>query len=210
MSQKIIVPVCVGFAVVASCAAGAFFLAKSPKGQSPQIAGAPARVLIDGVTGTQIDKSQAGLIIGSPDRAAEAGMSTILPPQTGVQTNSGVQDPRLVAALPQAPTNAQVSSGPAALTQAVGAAAVAPAPIPRRDGVTVPPMPQTHQPSVQAALPPAPPPPQAVPPISEPKAPQSVEAVVVTGQRPQQMARTDIDAIGRGNSLTIQLPKRRK
>lgn len=210
MSQKILVPVCVGLAVVVSCVAGALFLAKSPKSQSPQIAVAPAHAPVGDATSTQIDKAQAGLVNSSPDRAAEAGMNTILLPQNGVQANSGVQDPKLAAALPQAPTNAQVSSSPAALTQAAGAAVVAPAPIPRRNGVTVPPMQQTHQPSVQAALPPAPSPPQAVPPMSEPKAPQSVEAVVVTGQRPQQMARTDIDAIGRGNSLTIQLPKRRK
>jgi hypothetical protein len=36
------------------------------------------------------------------------------------------------------------------------------------------------------------------------------EAVIVTAPRPQQMARVDVESLSRGNSLTIQLPKRRK
>jgi hypothetical protein len=36
------------------------------------------------------------------------------------------------------------------------------------------------------------------------------EAVIVTAQRPQQIARVDVESLSRGNSLTIQLPKRRK
>jgi hypothetical protein len=38
----------------------------------------------------------------------------------------------------------------------------------------------------------------------------STEAVIVTAQRPQQVARVDVESLSRGNSLTIQLPKRRK
>jgi hypothetical protein len=38
---------------------------------------------------------------------------------------------------------------------------------------------------------------------------RATEAVVVTAQRVQQVAHVDIDSLGRGNSLTIQLPKRR-
>jgi hypothetical protein len=39
---------------------------------------------------------------------------------------------------------------------------------------------------------------------------RATDAVVVTAQRVQQVAHVDIDSLGRGNSLTIQLPKRRK
>jgi hypothetical protein len=46
--------------------------------------------------------------------------------------------------------------------------------------------------------------------VATPPQVQRTEAVVVTAQRVQQVARVDIDSMGRGNSLTIHLPKRRK
>jgi hypothetical protein len=53
--------------------------------------------------------------------------------------------------------------------------------------------------------------PMAAPSVAAPPPQvQRAEAVVVTAQRVQQVARVDIDSLGRGNSLTIQLPKRRK
>jgi hypothetical protein len=46
--------------------------------------------------------------------------------------------------------------------------------------------------------------------IAPAKPTRATDAVVVTAQRVQQVAHVDIDSLGRGNSLTIQLPKRRK
>lgn len=213
MSQKILVPICVGFVVVASCVASAFFLAKSPKSQGPLRAVAPASTAVTGVVSTPIDTPQAVSANASPDRAAKTSATTatatVPQPQAGGPSYYSVQDQTSVTSVTQTQPNAQAVPGPSVITQTV-AGVVAQAP--RRGKVGAPPMPQTQQPTLQATIPsamvPNPIPVQA--PNSAAKTPQSVEAVVVTGQRPQQIPRTDIDAIGRGNSLTIQLPKRPK
>jgi hypothetical protein len=109
-------------------------------------------------------------------------------------------------------------------------AAAGPAPVIKKEVATALPQPQTKPPSTLPLATQNTPRPEPTPSAAKtmitlaaaqaPSAPvaqlkpmptdKGIEEVVVRASRPQQVARVDIDSLGRGNSLTIQLPKRRQ
>jgi hypothetical protein len=233
MSQKIIVSVCVGFLVVATGTAGVLFLATAKTEQNRLAISTSAPIAGAALVGSQPPHHQNSATVTQSKTAISNPIAAA--PATVGQANPGPPVQANMAKARQANLATQTLSREDVAIQTAPSPAPAPAVAStpaqaQRQGqalhhsVVASPKPQTQHPTVQVTLPTPPPTrpatapalapavtaPVTQPPAIAPKPPQAVEAVVVTGQRTQHVARTDIDSIGRGNSLTIQLPKRRQ
>jgi hypothetical protein len=220
MSQKMIVSVCVGFLVVATGTAAVLFMASAKQEQSRLAAIPQAPIqravpnvdpLVDTPPRARIAAPKPEPIfdtvkvtptnpVGLPSQSAHNPILSTPPHQARAASQDVARTDVTVQATPTTTLKPAQTQAPRPLVAAV--AISQPREALRQAGVAAPlPAPPSSAPIAAA--------PATQPPAIAPKPPQSVEAVVVTGQRTQQVARTDVDSVGRGNSLTIQLPKRR-
>jgi hypothetical protein len=132
-------------------------------------------------------------------------LTPVSPPKS-----SAPSDDQATVATPQASSLPFVATTQADLPPRALASPPAPVPTPNANPVLAP---QAHHEAAPVAVPK---PAQAAlldPALTQAKKAPALaptEAVIVTAQRPQQIARVDVESLSRGNSLTIQLPKRRK
>jgi hypothetical protein len=154
-------------------------------------------------------KTPKSLTVASTPIAATTPLPVHLTPVSSPKSSAPSND-QATAATPQSSSLPFVASTQADLPQRAFASPPASVPIPNANPVLAP---QARHETAPVAVPKPAQAAQLDPALTQAKSAPALtptEAVIVTAQRPQQIARVDVESLSRGNSLTIQLPKRRK